>query len=259
MTTRQAMTPSYIKPGPSQEHFQARGHGGSRLEAFSDGVFALAITMLLISTSVPDNFTELVVFVKDLIPFAICSVFVYWIWQEHVTFFWRYGLTEDRLVNRLSFVLLMIVPFYVYALKFLMSWLVKLFSGLLYSGIFQIPPREVISEIYQKVPMADMPKLMVIYGLGFIAVFGIFAYLYWYALKHADALTLSDRERLETQFSYRQSRNMVITGFISAGIAILGWVSGWPWASFFSGIAYNLSWVFAIQLTRWRKRALVQL
>ena len=51
-------------------HFRVRETGGSRLEALSDGVFALAIAILLISSSVPSNYQELLLFVQDIIPFG---------------------------------------------------------------------------------------------------------------------------------------------------------------------------------------------
>ena len=74
--------------GMNQE-FRFRGEEPGRLENFSDAVFALAITLLLISTSPPTTFEQIKRFVWDLIPFCLCIIFIIMIWHEHFTFFFR--------------------------------------------------------------------------------------------------------------------------------------------------------------------------
>lgn len=56
------------------KEFRYRGEDSTRIEALSDSVFALAIGLLLISTSAPNTFQELLVFTQDLLPFAMCNV-----------------------------------------------------------------------------------------------------------------------------------------------------------------------------------------
>ncbi|MDH3708613.1 MAG: TMEM175 family protein [Cyclobacteriaceae bacterium] len=80
---------THLQQSRALEHFEVRGDGSSRLEALSDGVFALAIAILLLSSSVPKNFQELWAFVVDIVPFGICMLFIYWIWRQQVTFFMR--------------------------------------------------------------------------------------------------------------------------------------------------------------------------
>ena len=77
--------------GMNQE-FRHCGEEPGRLENFSDAVFALAITLLLISTTAPTNFQQIKRFTYDLLPFLLCIALILIIWHEHFTFFFRYGL-----------------------------------------------------------------------------------------------------------------------------------------------------------------------
>nr|MCU0419560.1 TMEM175 family protein [Cyclobacteriaceae bacterium] len=112
---REGLKKHYI--GMNQE-FRFRGEEPGRLENFSDAVFALAITLLLISTSPPSSFAQIKRFLYDLLPFAICMTLLIVIWSEHNVFFLRYGLRNGRVIF-LNTIFLMIVLFYVYPLKFL--------------------------------------------------------------------------------------------------------------------------------------------
>lgn len=253
------MIRDYIQPIAGLAHFRQRGQGGSRLESLSDGVFALAIAMLLISTSVPKNFDELWLFVTDLIPFGICSIFIYWIWREHILFFYRFNLTSDKRITTLSFALIMLVPFYVYALKFLMSWLVSCFAGLMTSVFTGVSLEKTVGPLMSLVSATEMPKLMIIYAAGFIGVFGLFTLLYRYALQNSEVLELNEYEIVETQFSYYQHRGMVITGLISLVFAIIGLFVNYPWMSFIAGSTYHLIWILAIVQSKWRTKALAAL
>lgn len=74
------------------KEFRYRGEEGSRLEAISDSVFALALALLLISTSAPKKFEDIILFTHELLPFAFCIALIILIWHEHFIYFLRYGL-----------------------------------------------------------------------------------------------------------------------------------------------------------------------
>lgn len=81
---------------PVRDHFRLRGHQGTQMDGLTDGIFALAVAVLLISSSVPTNFTELIDFVYDLLPFSLCIVFIYWIWLALSRFNLRFDLEDDK-------------------------------------------------------------------------------------------------------------------------------------------------------------------
>ncbi len=79
-------------------HFSYRGEEQTRIETFSDAVFALAVTLLILSSTVPETFTEFYASLIDVVPFGICMVLLTLIWYQHYIFFIRYGLKDVRIV-----------------------------------------------------------------------------------------------------------------------------------------------------------------
>lgn len=55
------------------------GPGVHRIEAFSDAVFAFALTLLVVSLEVPDSFDELLARIRGFIPFAASFAIVAWL------------------------------------------------------------------------------------------------------------------------------------------------------------------------------------
>ena len=50
-----------------ENEFRFRGHEVKRIEAFSDAVFAFAVTLLIVSLEVPKNFEELMNTMRGLV------------------------------------------------------------------------------------------------------------------------------------------------------------------------------------------------
>ena len=140
----------------------------NRIEAFSDAVFGFALTLLVVSLEVPRTYEDMMASVAALPAFAATFAILLLIWQEHHNFFRRYGV-HDGVTIWLNGLLLFVVLFYVYPLKFLMTMLIGP-RGMLFGG-----RPDGVSD-------AQVPGLMVMYAMGFIALFLILAALHWRAL-----------------------------------------------------------------------------
>src|ERR1700704_2342561 len=109
-------------------HFRWRSHEISRIEGLSDAVFAFAVTLLVVSLEVPKTFTELALTMRGFGAFAISFALLLFVWFNQYKYFRRYGL-QDNMTVLLNAVLLFVILFYVYPLKFLFSYLVSAFTG----------------------------------------------------------------------------------------------------------------------------------
>src|SRR5450432_3574729 len=133
-----------------KSEFLFRGHEVMRIEAFSDAVFAFAVTLLIVSLEVPKSFEDLMVTMRGFFAFGISFILLMFIWYEQNIFFRRYGL-NDLTTIVLNSTLIFLVLFYVYPLKFLFT---LVFSGQIY-GAGHSP---------FVIKITDVPKLMTIYG-----------------------------------------------------------------------------------------------
>lgn len=151
-----------------------RNYEVQRIETFSDGVFAFAVTLLIVSLEVPKNFEELMINMRGFFAFGISFSILVLIWTEQHRFFRKYGL-EDAWTILLNVGLLFLVLFYVYPLKFLFT---LLFSNEIYAG----------HNIPVKITDAQVPSLMQIYAGGYIAIYFLFFLMYLHAYRRADFL-----------------------------------------------------------------------
>ena len=106
-----------------------RKHKISRLEEFSDAVFGFALTLLALSSGMPDSYGELMYLLKGIPAFACAFALIVWIWHEHDTFFERYPLTDGP-TTVINSVLLFVVLVYVYPLKFMFESFMQQVFGL---------------------------------------------------------------------------------------------------------------------------------
>jgi len=201
----------------------------TRLEAFSDAVFAFAITLLVVSLEVPRTFNELLQAVRGFIPFAISFSFLVWIWFQHTRFFRRFRM-DDAGAVAVNGLLLFVIVFYVYPLKFLWTMLFQLWSG---------GPRTVPGPDGSEVPIierAQMGQIMVIYAIGFVAIFLAFAALYVLAWKRRKKLALDELQVFDAVSGIWENVAVASVGLVSLTIAIIG---GADWSPI-AGMSFGL-------------------
>ena len=183
----------------------ARRREVTRIEGFSDSVFAFAITLLVVSLEVPKTFAELVQTMRGFPAFAVCFLMLFQVWWRHYTFFRSYDL-EDPFVIRSTGALLFVVLFYVYPLKFVWSM-----------SFGSVEGRPVTAMI----ATSQIPLLFVVYGAGVIAVFGILALLYRYAYGQRDRLQLSATERIDARVRLWSNTAIAGWGVVSMLLALV--------------------------------------
>jgi hypothetical protein len=174
--------------------FRWRGGEIARIEGLSDAVFAFAVTLLVVSLEVPKTFNELAELMRGFFPFTICFFLLMQVWNEQYRYFRRYNL-QDATSTVLNWVLLFVVLFYVYPLKFLFSFLVDGWMG--HSRQVHLPN----GTVENMIELEQMPQLMAIFSGGYLAVSLIFMLLFGHALRRRYVLELDEVEIFATKVS----------------------------------------------------------
>ncbi|MGH9141722.1 MAG: TMEM175 family protein [Vicinamibacterales bacterium] len=178
----------------------------SRIEGFSDAVFAFAITLLVVSLEVPKTYHELMLVIRGFPAFAVCFALLFQVWWRHYRFFRSYDL-EDGHVVVLTGLLLFVVLFFVYPLKFMWS---LPFAGMQGTRVTD----DVITQ-------AQVPVLFEIYGAGVMATFAILAAMYLHAYRRRTDLELTPPEVLDATVQIYRNFGIVVIGALSMAWAAL--------------------------------------
>ena len=198
--------------------FRMRGREVTRLESFSDAVFGFALTLLVVSLDAPKTFADLIGAMRGFPAFAVCFLFLALIWNSHYNFCRRYGL-DDGISRFLTCFMLFLVLFYVYPLKFLFNLSINgMIFGRTANAVSLTGPQ--------------FSTLLVIYGLGFAAVYLAITLLYVHAYRLRDALELTELETFDTRYKIYRLLILVGVGFTAASLARI------PWALQWSGLIY---------------------
>lgn len=195
--------------------FRMRAREVSRIEAFSDVVFGFALTLIVVSLEVPQNFNDLMAIMRGFPAFAICFATLMWIWHEHHKFFRRYDM-RDEITIALNGILLFIVLFYTYPLKFIFAIVTGAARG----------------------QFGDAAMLFSVYGGGFIGIFLMLYLMNRRAYVKRAELRLNEFEVYDTLTSMHFYRAYCLIGLVSI---VLGWtlegralaLAGWTY--FFIG------------------------
>ena len=131
-------------------------HNISRIEAFSDGVFAFAATLLVVSVGTQAENSILQVDWMMFLSFGVSFFALVGLWSVHYNFFRRTNYM-DNMIIALNAILLFLILYYIFPIKSLInSW----------TGTLQINADE-FSSLFQ------------LYSLGFLLIFTCYALMYW--------------------------------------------------------------------------------
>lgn len=206
----------FEKRAPTDPMFRWRGGEVSRLEALSDGVFALTVALLVLAGSVPDSFHDMWEVVRDLPVFLVSFLLVLVAWYDHYLYFRRYGL-NDLPTIWLNGAFLFVVVFMAYPLKFLAGFLWAAIRGddLALDAMFTLPAE----GGWFATPEAQRAGMMLLYGGAYLLVFGILALMLWRALRLRAVLELDELEVLLTRIAL--GHKLLDVGVALASLAVL--------------------------------------
>jgi len=188
-----------------EELFRWRGNEVSRVEGFTDAVFAFAVTLLVVALEVPHTFDGLMDVVRGFPAFVICFALLMTFWNAHYRFHRRYGM-EDTFTRVVTMAILVLVLFFVYPLKFLFTMLTVNLFGL---AMHDAPHLE---------SLAQVDTLYAIYGIGFAGVWSLYGLLYLHALRNRERLGLNASEVMLTRGSLME--NVVYIGVCLLSVAL---------------------------------------
>jgi uncharacterized membrane protein len=183
-----------------------RRHEISRLEAFSDAVFAFALTLLVVALEVPKNYGELMRTMNAFLPFACCFALLVWIWYEHNLFFRRFGL-QDNYTVVLNSALLFVVLFYVYPLKFMFS-----------SAFARLVPA--LRDTAEPMRVEELANAAAVYSCGFVVLFLMFVLLYHHVYAKRAALELTALEVFDAKTAMGHHTISMGVGLLALGVAV---------------------------------------
>ena len=120
-------------------------------------------------------------------------------------------------------ILLFVIVFYVYPLKFLFTLVLNSMFGM--SLLVSLPGGGAAPMIREE----QAPQVYIIYEIGWMAVWLVFALLYRHALQQGERLDLNPLEIFDTRASIMESLLAVGAGLISIGLVMFGRsdVAGW--------------------------------
>ena len=196
-----------------------RGGDISRVEAITDAVFAIAITLLIVSHDVPRDYVHFRSVMWSFCGFAVTFFVLIAIWYNTFKFHRRFGL-EDGYTIFLSSILIFVVLYYIYPLKFMAQIIINMMILKNSFGIdFDIGFSGDI----------DAYHLFIIYGAGVFFIWLILGLMYLHAYNKKKVLELDNNE-LEI------TTNAIVANFIVSFVAAvsimltildMGYLSGW--------------------------------
>ena len=195
---------------PLRNGFRQRGEDMTRLETFTDAAFAFAVTLLVVGggDSIPSNFDEMILAMKQVPAFAASFANIMLFWHAHHVWSRRFGLENSGSIF-LSLLLVFVVLVYVYPLKAIYSGALEFFSGGYLESYFALTS------------VTDLRTLFVIFGAGYASLSVVIVLLNRHALAHSDKLSLNELECFDTKTDIGWWVISTIVPIVSIGLALL--------------------------------------
>jgi uncharacterized membrane protein len=211
----------HLPLAPKREtHFRWRGTEVSRVEGFTDAVFAFAVTLLVVALEVPHTFNGLMDVLRGFPAFVLCFVLLMMFWTAHFRFHRRYGL-DDWFTRLMTMAIIVLVLFFVYPLKYLFTMITVSMFDL---HMTNAPHLEGLSQ---------GRVLYLIYGLGFAGVWGLYALMYAHVLRKRTELGLNEAELIQTRASLAENLIYIAVCALSITLAYTTNVGGLPGIIYF--------------------------
>lgn len=208
--------------------FRWRGGDVSRIEGLSDGVFAITLTLLVVTLQPPATLYELWLTIRDLPVFLVCFALLMMASRYHYLFFRRYGL-EDFLTSVLNAAFLFLILFFAFPQRFLAQFLWHLVLGEPSGAMFVVPA----GVEWGVSPLGQRVGMMVFYGLGIVGVFGVLALMNVRAWILRGQLELDELERFLTLGAVRAHLLTAGIGVLSLVVLAATGMPGWSGVTYF--------------------------
>lgn len=214
-------------------HFLWRGQSVTRIENLSDIVFALALGMLVSSSSAPETFPDLQRFLISIIPVTAGFAMLLLFWNSHFVFFRRFGLADGKIVF-LNSALLFVVLYLAYPLRFA-------FDSFFAFVIMILGDTTYVDAM--RVTYSDSGVIMAYFSAGYAAYSVLLGAMYAHAQSKADALDLTVEERVITRQS---TYSFFFSGLLATVIGASAWLTPLNgFAGFFYWIAGPGAWLIS--------------
>ena len=196
-------------------------HNISRIEAFSDGVFAFAATLMVVNFDLDGYLGFDKTWGAGFLSFAVSFFVLVALWWLHYNFFRRNNYVDNWIIA-INAILLFVALYYVFPLKTMVhSWLGE-------------------GEIQS---LRGLSRLFTLYGIGFLLIFACYSGMYYRAYK----MSKSAQSALLLFFYARHFAIFVLVALISILVSILNIGMGFG----FPGIVYSLIGPLCFWHSKW--------
>lgn len=199
--------------------FMWRGENVTRLENLSDIVFALSLGLLVTGGGGPRTYSALLSHMSNLPAVAFSMAILFLMWNFHFIYFRRYGLGDPRTIF-LNALLLFLVLTIAHPLKFM--------SDVCIAVVYSLFGKTEALLGYQ-IDFENTGDLLGIYSIIYFCIFMVIFLMYQHALKQAENIGLTSKEKYLTKTAMNQCLLQAAFGVIVAVLAIftaLGPLSG---------------------------------